>query len=367
MKLEAFLLILFSFIVLVSCGLKSDSEDPNWDFSYSLDTVQIDPGDKLLFVAYGIRKARLSPDERFLYYYNNIDHAIEKIDLVDESYHSTLFLNEEGKKGVPSREAMDYIVKENGNLFFFTVRNFVELDFEGNLVNESARIDSLFQIPAGKEFNGMSILSPYGNYLEGITSNWQDDLTLGFLDLARFRYHEEKLSQMAYLNDLKVQLDDGIIMGRPMFLAYFDEKITVSHPDGIDVYQLDPKSKEINFYDNRPNKIEQRKPGNYPKSATFEEVYDLVNKEVSYGELFWDKKNRRYYRFASKRPEGKNITKILLIFDDELNLIHEEDFSDLDFRIWNPLVRDGKLYLLQNESDEMEFLVFDFELEQTKP
>lgn len=126
-------------------GEGQESERIELEFSFTVDTVRIDAGEHLFFLGYGLAQPRLSPDEQFLYFYDNLAHALEKVDLTNEQYVATINLDKEGPKGIEWPQ--DYVPNVNQSIYFVTQRNFVELDENGGLLHFSDKLDNLFEVP----------------------------------------------------------------------------------------------------------------------------------------------------------------------------------------------------------------------------
>jgi hypothetical protein len=355
-----------------ACSPSDDDSRLEYSLTYTVDTLRIDAGSHLFYLAHGLPAAKLSPDEKYLYFYDGYMHSIDQVDLEEEKYNSTIQLESEGPKGVLTQLAMDYIPKENENLFFFTQRNFIELDPQGNLVYESPSLDSMFKVGSAKQFYNWAKLSPDLNFLFGLASTWKQEQMLGWVDLQDSSYNELSLDSMSYRDDLKVSLKGGVAtLSSAISSRYFDNKIIVYHADGIDLYVIDPFTKTQKFVDNYPKLTDRRKPGNFPKTGEFMEVEEFRSLEIYYQPLVFDQVNRRYYRLATKVKENQTVNnpsrnKYLSIFDENLQLIYEEDISSLDFQYPTYFAREGKLYFYQNQNDEMEFLIFDLKLESKR-
>lgn len=110
-----YLLFALGFVQLSCNPEKNGKQSTSYNFSYTVDTVQIDAKKHLFFLGYGLTQPKLSPDEHFLYFYDNIAHAIEKVDLVNEKYISTIDLDKEGPKGITRTQ--DYAPAANQTVF----------------------------------------------------------------------------------------------------------------------------------------------------------------------------------------------------------------------------------------------------------
>ncbi|MEB2779358.1 DUF4221 family protein [Algoriphagus sp. C2-6-M1] len=364
-------IILLLGIALLSCNPeKNSTQTTSYDFSYSVDTIQIDAGNHLFFAGYGLQQPRLSPDEHFLYFYDNLAHAIEKVDLVNKEYVSTIDMDKEGPKGIPMPQ--DYVPAADQTVFFVVPRNFVKLDENGGLIYFSDKLDNLFDVPDEKKFFQSLRISPNQNYLFGMTSTFEQEQMLGWIDLNDSIYHEVVLDSMKYRDDLVVLINGGEYNSL-IDAVYLNGEITVFHGDGIDLYTLDPKTEAWIFHDYSLKSVEKRKPGNYPKnvetgSESFKLMFNQRGKEINFRSLVYDASNKRYYRVASKWTESQDVKDIpyqyLFIFDEDLKLIHEEDLSNFQGKIFDYFVSNGKLWVHNRETEELEFFVFDFDLKE---
>jgi hypothetical protein len=95
--------------------------------------------------------------------------------------------------------------------------------------------------------------------------------------------------------------------------------------------------------------------------------------QVSFGPLVWDPQNKRYYRLSSSSTFGEekqerrllnetiDVDVYLSVFDQEFNLISEmplREFNNKSFAKY--FVKDGMLWVFQNFSDELGFMVVEF-------
>ncbi|SHO62112.1 DUF4221 family protein [Algoriphagus zhangzhouensis] len=350
-------------ILLFACNNSKPADKPFQKFTYSIDTLTIDSKEHLLFVGYGIPMVKLSEKERFLHFYDPLNHAIEKIDLENKEGVNTLYLDKEGPNGVLDHNRFDYIPISDSSYRFFTKKNFKDLSLSNNLIKTSKPIDSLVKISEENETQFSSLISSNLQYLYGLTSDFNQEQKLVWIDLGDYTLKESDLDSMKYRENYKISLD-GMIVSGMIGSTFLNEKLLVYHSDGIDLYEIDPKSGNKRFINNRPEITPQRKAGNFPRNVEKSEAVkalELESLEIDYKEIVFDEENQRFYRIASQQTENKGRTKVyLLIFDHELNLISELDLSSLDMKnSANYFTRKGKLYFLNKETEDLEFFVFD--------
>ena len=116
-----------------------------------------------------------------------------------------------------------------------------------------------------------------------------------------------------------------------------------------------------------------------PRRANYPEVLDgtreQINREeqklleqVTFQAPVWDGVNRRYFRLSAKRifgdgsenAEPPQTMVFLSLFDAAFNLVSEMELEELHDEHFKYFAKDGKLWVSQNFSDELGFLVFDF-------
>ena len=166
---NAFLLLLISTICL-SCSNQSDeSTESKFDFSYSIDTVMVDPGDGIIYLKRGLNTAALSPDKKMLFNFNPDIPEFEVIDLESLILDRRIKMEKEGPLGTGDPSGV--LISTDGKFFFTSfvdVREFnAQLDslktytipkekFEGLNADESLGAD--FHVSA----DGKYLFVPYG-------------------------------------------------------------------------------------------------------------------------------------------------------------------------------------------------------------
>lgn len=233
------------------------------------------------------------------------------------------------------------------------------------------RINSItYSKSLDKKFYRLARISPDLQILFGLTSTFQQEQTLGWINMIDSVFREAPIDSMRYRDELTVSIG-SLKMFSQLDAVYLNEKITVFHGDGIDLYTLNPKTEKWDFHDYELQLVEKRKPGVFSKnvelgSKEFESAIELRNKEISFRSIVYDASNHLYYRIASKWTESQSIKDVpnqyLFIFDEDLKLLHEEDLSSFPAKIFEYFVSKGKLWVHNRETEELEFFVFEFDL-----
>lgn len=371
--LNQVLIITRSLCFLVVLGIVSCSEKSNktkvqisFEFSYDLEMVNIYAGEHLFNLAHGIPKTKLSPDEKFLYFFDDFNLALEKINLENKEFVLSIPLEKEGPKGIGA--TFDYVPNEDGTIQFLTQKSLFSIEESGKLLSTSPTLSSIFKVENEKQFFQDAKISKDHQILFSLPFSGKESQSLGWINLKDSIFHEVFLDSMAYRKALEINLGRLTLSGM-LETEYFGNKIFIYHDDGIDFYVLDPTSKSWNFYDFEPTTIPKRKEGNYPKTGSTSDatkILELEGLEINYNPLVYDSANKRYYRIASIKREnqirGTIPDQFLLIFSEDLKLIHEENLSQLPFSVVTYFVRKGKFWVQNRDAEELEFFVFDFKL-----
>ncbi|PZX47015.1 DUF4221 family protein [Algoriphagus chordae] len=366
-------LFLLIAITLVGCNSdkKSDAiEAKNLSFSYELDTVHIDSKGTLFFLNNGLMGTGLSPDSNKLYLFNRPFSRLDIVDLEKLEYYDSLPLEPEGPNGIGQMGIGAINITNSGDYYFTVYREIKAFDPSGNLKREikwTTDEEILSQLENGVlEFKDDRI-SPDGSTYYGIytTSNIpekpQED-GLAIMDLNTKKLKMVDLPSLKKLSEFKLLLEQNggtIIAGDQTYLIINGSKILISNGamNVISAYDLELDS--LREYSYETELLPAEKPGNYPrKVGTMEEfsaAMEEKNKEPLYGEIHFDPISGYYYRVSflkEAKPDGNLERKaVLTIFDQELNLIHEEMG---DFGI--SFIRNGSIYRFINIDDEMAFV-----------
>lgn len=378
-KYSLSLLLVLAFL---SCNSEKKSEDlgtKNFTFSYELDTVHIDSKGTLFFLNNGLMGSNLSPDSKKLYTFNRPFSRLDIVDLAKLEYSDSLALEKEGPNGIGQMGIGDINVTESGDYYFSVYREIKEFDPNGNLkrvIEWTTDEDILNQLENGVlEFYNDKI-SPDGSTYYGIytAANIPDKPQqdgIAIMDLNTKMLKMVDLPTLKKLSEYKILLEQSggtIIASDQADLIINGSKILISTGamNKISVYDMELDS--LMEYSYETELLPAEKPGNYPRKVGTMDEFNAAMKEKTkeplYGELHFDPISGNYYRVSflkEVKPDGKIESKgVLTIFDQDLNLIHEEMG---EFGI--SFIRNGNLYRFINIDDEMAFEVltpkYDYE------
>lgn len=364
---------LFSLLVFFACGEKDENNSENSDFafSYSIDTVQVDPGDHLVYITGYMTTATPSSDKKVLYNLNPKSPELEIIDLDALSFQESIPLEKEGPEGI-GKYVSDLIVTDQGDFFFIGYESLVKsnpgLDQYKRFSFQADKLSGdKLEENEGIDFG--AIPSKDGNYFFGTYSVQMFQGKIGGLaivDLNEMSLKKIPIPELENLVDFNInQYQDG----RPMmstieriWLNEVDGKFYLTNSTRNEAFIYDPKLDSLFKKEFQSSITNNAKKGLYTKETNSDKEMSKAmkekNKEVNFNELIYDDTNQKFWRVSSdldRMIADSVVTKnILTIFDKDLNQIHEEK---IDFNITSMLsfFKEGTLYSYINLEDEMGF------------
>jgi hypothetical protein len=368
-----YLVIVFA---LASCSPKADSknETDTINFSYILDTIQVVSGEDFVFLNWDLKASGLSQDGKYLYNFDQVNTAIQFINLEMLVLEKTLPLEVEGPNGIGTGRVYNIYSTASETLVLtdnYTVAvidkdgnkslgfQYGNSDFQGEKLPEALRITNAEFISE----DGRTLITSYGDQemnkspqgmaffdLNNRKFSYKSIPTFTELDPYLFKYYFE--GQLAGINYAKIHLiskKDSIIYSNSVTnKVYFYNFSTDS---------ITSKVFESKF-------TTQQAPGNFSNRADSPEEYtdsdNARQKEVNYGPLFFDDQNEVYWRFAKEMDRMKDDTilfkTVLTAFDADFNQLHEELLPS-DFTLPSKyFARKGMIYTFLNIDDELAFV-----------
>lgn len=364
---------LFSLLVFFACGEKDENSSENLDFafSYTIDTVQVDPGDHLVYITGYMTTATPSLDKKVLYNLNPKSPELEIIDLDAMAFQESIPLEKEGPEGI-GNYISDLVVTDQGDFFFIGYESLVKsnpgLDQYKRFSFQADKLSGdKLEENEGIDFG--AIPSKDGNYFFGTYSVQMFQGKIGGLaivDLNEMSLKKIPIPELENLVDFNInQYQDG----RPMmstieriWLNEVDGKFYLTNSTRNEAFIYDPKLDSLFKKEFQSSITDNAKKGLYTKETNSDEEMSKAmkekNKEVNFNELIYDDTNEKFWRVSSDMDRmiaDSVVTKnILTIFDKDLNQIHEEK---IDFNITSMLsfFKEGTLYSYINLEDEMGF------------
>ncbi|EAZ81735.1 DUF4221 domain-containing protein [Algoriphagus machipongonensis] len=380
---------LFSITLLIlfaSCGAKeSENEEPAnllENLTYSVDTVVMDPGEDIFNLSMGIRSLDLSPDNKFLYYFENMPPKLLKVDLDKRSLVSKTEFESEGPNGVGVFVGTIQVGPEEKLVLLGNNASYGVFDMNGT------KIKDLKTKPEGLDPNlAENFFNLYGNSIY----DWENDKIFSWpveremesagqkeglvsIDLKSKSAKIIEVPEMEIVKKYSILFEEnGASQGSPqeVYLTQHEGKILISCSAMGDFYVYDPKTDETKFIQIDHQLVPNRLTGeinNRPASQeSFNEEMAKVNSQIYFQNLKWDPSREMYLRFARKvfmpkTPEEEfTFEYFLLAYDPEFNLLGETKL-DLEERIdYHVFFKDDKLYSYVNVNDDLGFAVISFD------
>ncbi|REG86308.1 DUF4221 family protein [Algoriphagus antarcticus] len=377
-------ILLLLLLALASCSSDKSSDGKNEDFrfSYQLDTVLVDSKGVLFFLNQGLMGASLSPDSNKLFTYNEPMTRLDIVDLEKLEFLDSIPLEKEGPNGIGPRGILRTHVTDLGDYYFSVYGGIKEFDTEGKVkraFNWTKDEEILNQLENGELVFFNDIISSDGaTYFGMYTASHipgkpqQDGIVL--MDLNTKKLQLIDIPALKALQDYQIQLEMNgrtSFAGDQTFLLVNGSKILISQGpvNGVSVYDLDRDSLKVYSYETEL--LPARNPGDYTRKVgsveEFQVAWDLKSKEPHFGDFMYDAEHNLYYRvshISELKSDGElEWNGVLSIFDEDFNLLHEED--GLGNYHGEKFLRNGKIYRFINFDDEMAFEVltpkYDYE------
>ena len=367
----------FNFFWIVAClsfsCQKGDVEQQTQMASYEVDTVLIDSKGRILDLAAYMQASDLSSDGSSFFLYNHHDLSIDEINLDRKEFVKSYFLEAEGPNGV-GQFIFGLQVLDDSLMFVKSVPF-------SSIINRKGQVVQKVNWLAAKDTNGVQLdIAP--PRMEAVV-NIEDYRVMGTnLD---FRKKTAFLGVFSVSNNQATNVDidpeksfsnyflnvDNNFRDPWVFLRADSRQVYVSHEYSNEIILLNPEGEIVKVVHYEPTLTSSR--ANVPQilTGTSEQINKETRKlleQVRFEAPVWDSVNNRYFRLSAKRifgETGENPTPprtrvFLTVFDASFNLVSEMEFEELYDEQFKYFVKDGKLWVCQNFSDELGFLVFDF-------
>ncbi|WP_163380944.1 DUF4221 family protein [Cyclobacterium sp. SYSU L10401] len=359
--------------MLTSCG--SPAEKEIQELTISVDTVQIDPGEELLFLKWGLELSGLSEDHRYLYNFDLEQHQLEKIDLDCLVLDRKIPFEKEGPDGLRGIHSLRGW--KRGAIFFSTWNGAMVFD-QGGKLDRSWKLDP-------KEFSG-DVLSDRESLIGvqvdpsgegeayGLAKAFRNELaSFVRLDLDQHQIHRYSLPLLDKLGNYTASLNDGenyAYHEAEIYLEIVDSGVLFGAETGSEFYHYNPKADTIKAVPSNSEWMESEntaKGRDFAAAGEFSRYFQQLMEGPHYLLPVYDGQNKRYWRLFYENyyeseiteglfplPAGANV--YLALYDEELNLIQEAELPFLTEKPLRHFIKDGMLWVFVNLEDEMGFV-----------
>lgn len=375
MRNLTFLLIL---CVSFSCQRK-DNEVDNRGLSYSVETVIIDSKGRLFDLKRRIFTSDLSDNEQKIYLYNSFDHSIDVVDLDKLEFADHLPLEVEGPNGIGDH-VNDLNLLKDGRIFLKSFYKSGLFDSSGNLLQKIDWLNAEYAVDfSHSEIAKTDLLVGPGN-LKVFRLNYNNQNREVFLDILSF---QNNTVQRHDVDPEKSYHDFVLANDDPQNYTFFDPWVYLNNQNNLIIISHDYSNELVLFspqgeflkvvgYDPEltPKRVRDFRGSSTSRDRLLNE-YQLLLEQVRFGPPVWDRNNNRYLRLSATRsftdnreegallPEGKETKVFLTILDAEFNLVAETAIPELKSETAKYFAKDGKLWVYENFSDELGFIIVD--------
>ncbi|EPR65488.1 hypothetical protein ADICYQ_5409 [Cyclobacterium qasimii M12-11B] len=311
--------------------------------------------------------------------FNSFDHSIDEVNLDKLEVVNNYPFEAEGPNG--TGEHVNYINILKDDLIF--IKSFSEsavFDRNGHLINKMDWLNAIDskgmkygEIPRNEVGIGASDFKVFGlNYNNRKSEIWLDILSVKDNAVERFEIDAEK----SYHNFV-IKLDDPeyyTFLDPIVFLSSENDFIMVSHQFSNEIYLFNAEGAHVKTVNYQPKSTPKRAKGlsgNITSNGHVDEAYQHLLEQVRFGPPVWDRVKKRYFRLSAMRiysdtreqhssqPEIQEVNVFLSVFDADFNLVSEVVIPELNNEFAKYFAKDGKLWVFQNFSDELGFIVVD--------
>ncbi|MEB2776590.1 DUF4221 family protein [Algoriphagus sp. D3-2-R+10] len=375
------LLPVLFFIAFASCSEKSNSEKSKSDnilenLTFSVDTVVVDPGDKLIYLEATVG-FDLSEDHSMLYQFNDLDDAVFKIDITNSKLNAIYSFEKEGPDGI-GVNANNFQRLASDNFVFGSINSLGIFNQEGaKIKNITLRESALTGLPPSFESNLYQRvkLSPDGNFALSVPQD--QDGGLDGLYSINLNTNEVKLIPIPVFDEVLRKFYLKLTEDRSSFFTDFahpgivNGQVLLTTGSTSDVYLFDQKTESVKLISFPHQLVPPKRTGDYSKPANSQAEFNQkraeIRQQILFGEFMWDAVNKRYYRFGSMQqlsPDEKTPPRIvtyLFSYDEQFGLTGETEMKEFPRPPIFPFFKDGKMYGIVNVEDELGFAVFTFD------
>jgi hypothetical protein len=374
----------FSWILfaLFSCH-GNQSEVNTVKLMYSIDSVIVNSKERILDLKHGIWISDLNENENLIFLFNSFDHSIDEINLDNLEVQNSFFFEPEGPNGTGNYINNLNLLKD-GLLFIKSFDKSGLFTLNGILKNRVDWINSYDsnglkygEIPRSEIAVGSIDLKVFGlNYDDRNKDVFLDILSLNENSVKRYDIDTE-----GTYHKFVLMIDDPesfTFLNPIVYLRSENNLIIVSHQYSNELYLF---SSEGEFLKNisylpflTPKRVKDPELKAISSIEIVKENYQNFLEQVRYGPPVWDNEKKRYFRLSAVRifsdtrsnassilPEISKVNVYISIFDSNFNLVSEVLVPELCDEFVKYFAKDGKLWVAQNFSDDLGFIVIDFE------
>jgi hypothetical protein len=379
------LLPILFFVLLFSCGESDTAQNGSSqnileNFSFTTDTVVVNPGEEIINLSQGVRSGSLDESKTYFYLFDEVTAQMNKINLDKLILEEQIPFEKEGPNGVGANyistsrylPGEEFLFSNFQNTGIFNKKGEKVLDLTlkpGDLqvegLSENAQYNLTNQIHFSQDKKWLYSLP--GDFMEGTNQ-------LAKINLESKSGNVIPIPALDKVGEYRILLQSDDMMSiyvEELFLQQIGEAYFLSGGTVNSIYRFeaDQDSLELFEFDFSivPNEKEIPINNKVSSQEQFQAEMEKARGQIGFDKLLFDEETKRFYRFGRiyKPREDKEAPLkaqvFLFAFDENLNLIGETEIPNLDNVPSSAFFKDGKLYSYVNVEDELGFAVFTFD------
>lgn len=359
--------------VLASCSSKENTAENSLEFSYTIDTVMVDPGDHFFFLNWSLGISDLTQDSKLLYNLNPESLLLEVVDMDALALKETIQLEKEGPNGIGGGFISKLQVLGNGNLVLFDFNKIVEISPQGELVKKYEFDKNTL---SGYEFGETDVVSYMGTFSpDGKTyvGELEDESFrkpakgLAVIDIEKMEVNFVPTDAISKLDEFRIMLEmDGnamMSMGESVYMKFINGQLVLSNTAMNEVYLYDTSTDSLMRKTFEASLTGNERVKNFPTQVDSREALFETSKEkskqVKFGPMNFQKEENLIWRISTdldRMIADSVVTKdVVTFFDTDYTMLKEqtlENFTNSNTRFF----KDGMLYSFLNVDDELAFV-----------
>lgn len=366
------LLLVFTIVLVFSCGSKTDQKADFSQMTFSLDTVIVDSKGGIIMGATNLFLSDFDRNLSTLYHYSNTTAEVEVIDLGNLSIKERIKVETDGPNGVGSNVHRLYFLSDS--LFVFD--NYFGLTYlektSKNIKRIKYREFEFFielQEKADRFTNNFCFLNSGSKFISPVNSRENDFKFLALVDLESDQMEKIEIEGLKAINDFNVTLNSGNSqrsISQPVNMLKVHDMIYISNTANNNIFTYNIQTKELKKLTIKADKLSAGKSGIYKNETDdydeFAEIFRRMAFEIEYNELIRNPSNGNFYRFSKQKirektddiPSKYNIH--LVVYDKDFVLLGEALIPGMNDIPQVYFWKNNRIWLHENVEDELGFV-----------
>ena len=359
----------------MSCTEYKKSTERILNFSYTIDTVVVDPREEIINLKSELRTSAIQDSKDHLFVLDKEAGVVDIIDLNDLVLVEKVFYDKEGPNGIVNVSSWIRLL-EDDKILFGSPQLISLFDMEGKVIRRyNEKIEEFVgdDVRALLSFRGKPVITNEETVYK-LSKDFKD-MSTKFIKLD-YKKRTSKIYDMPGLNELPsytvlYMTDQSMhIATSSEQINQCDNRIVFSSDAFSDLYVLDIDKDSLYRVSYTPLLTQASKKGGYPENigshTEFRALNTKIDEEVSFMAPIWDADNKLYYRFSyetfahetQSEYEPKSWSKVYLtIFDDSFNLLGESTVKEFKRPPISPFVKNGDIWTYVNVNDNLGFVI----------